>query len=88
MPKERKDTPLADTPDSETSVTNLKSALNDINTRSAARQASQNAVQVKLNADRIERSRRKKSVAKGDSGLYGLATFRNSTGRQEKEKKD
>jgi len=85
MPKERKDTPLADTPDSETSVTNLKSALDDINARSAARQASQNAVQAKLDAARIERSRRKKSVAGGDSGLYGLATFRNSTGRQEKE---
>lgn len=85
MAKERKDTPLADTPESETTVTNLKTALDDINSRSAARQASQNAVQAKLDAAIIERSRKRKSVAGGDSGLYGLATFRNSTGRQEKD---
>lgn len=85
MAKERKDTPLADSPDSEITPPNLKSALDDINARIAARQASQNAMQAKLDADRIERSRKRKSVAGGDSGLYGLATFRNSTGKQEKE---
>ena len=85
MAKERKDTPLADTPDSEITPPNLKSALDDINTRIAARQASQNAAQAKLDAAREERSRKRKSVAGGDSGLYGLATFRNSTGRQEKK---
>ena len=85
MAKERKDTPLADSPDSEITPPNLKSALDDINARIAARQASQNAMQAKLDADRIERSRKRKSVAGGDSGLFGLATFRNSTGRQEKK---
>ena len=85
MAKERKDTPLADTPDPTKPTYDLKSALADINARIAAQQASKNEAQAKLDADRIERSRKRKSVAGGDSGLYGLATFRNSTGRQEKK---
>lgn len=83
--EERKDTPLADTPDPTTPVTDLKSALADINIRSAARQAIKDEYQARLNASRIERSKQKKSVAGGNSGLYGLATFRNSTGGQGRE---
>lgn len=85
MGKKRKDTPLADTPDPTKPTYDLKSALADINARIAAQQASKNEAQAKLDAARIARSRQKKSVAGGDSGLYGLATFRNSTGRQEKK---
>lgn len=80
--KKRNDTPLADTPDPTTPVTNLKSALADINTRSAARQAAQNSSQAKLDADRIARSKMKKSIAGGEgSRLAGLATFAGTTGR-------
>lgn len=80
--KKRNDTPLADTPDPTTPVTNLKSALADINTRSAARQAAQNASQAKLDADRIARSKMKKSIAGGEgSRLAGLASFSSTTGR-------
>lgn len=75
----RPDTPLADSPDPTTPVTNLKSALADINTRSATRQASQNASQAKLDAARIERSKNKKSPS--ESRLFGLATFAGTTGK-------
>lgn len=75
----RSDTPLGETPDPTTPVTNLKSALADINTRSAARQASQNESQAKLDASRIARSKATRSIA-GDGGrLHGLASFGDRT---------
>jgi len=75
----RSDTPLGDTPDPTTPITNLKSALADINTRSAARQASKDESQAKLDADRIARSRAKKSIAGEGSRLQGLASFADRT---------
>ena len=78
----RPDTPLGETPDPTAPITNLKTALTDINARSAARQASQNASQAKLDAARIERSKQKKSIAGGEgSRLAGLASFSSTTGR-------
>jgi hypothetical protein len=78
----RADTPLGETPDPTAPITNLKTALTDINARSAARQASQNASQAKLDAARIERSKQKKSIAGGEgSRLAGLASFSSTTGR-------
>ncbi len=69
----------ADTTDVTTSVTNLKTALADINARSAKRQASQKDSQTKLDASRIERSKAKKSIAGEGSRLYGLASFADRT---------
>ena len=79
--QERKDTPLADSPDVEAPVNDLKSALSNIKKRQAERTASMNETRAKLNEARIARSREKKDVAGGS--LYGLASFRNSTGKQE-----
>ena len=83
--QKREDTPLAGTPDPTTPIADLKSALADINARSAARQASQNESQARLDAARNERSKAKKSVAGEGIGLYGLASFRNTTGKQTKD---
>jgi len=77
--KKRNDTPLAETPDPTTPVTNLKSALADINTRSEARQSAQNASQAKLDADRIARSKARKSIAGEGSRLHGLSSFSDRT---------
>jgi hypothetical protein len=75
-------TPGASTPDPTEPITNLKSALADINARSAARQAAQNASQAKLDADRIARSKQRKSIAGGEgSRLIGLASFGSTKGR-------
>ena len=78
--QERKDTPLADSPDVEAPVNDLKSALADINKRQAERRASINENRAKLNEARMARSKNKKDVAGGS--LYGLASFRNTTGRE------
>lgn len=78
--QERKDTPLADSPEGEAPVTDLKTALADINTRSEARQSAINESRAKVNAGRIERSRQKRSVA--DASLYGLSSFRNTYTKQ------
>jgi len=75
--QERKDTPLAETPDPTQPITDLKSALSDINNRNITRQATINASNAKLNAARIARSKEKKSVAGGT--LYGLASFASTT---------
>jgi hypothetical protein len=75
----RADTPLGDTPDPTVPVTNLKSALADINARSDAREASKNESQAKLDADRIARSRARKSIAGEGSRLHGLASFSDRT---------
>jgi hypothetical protein len=79
----RPDTPLAETPDPTQPVTDLKSALADINTRTAARQASIDASHVKLDAARIERSKNRTPIS--GSRLYGLASFAGTTGRESKE---
>lgn len=78
-----RDTPLSETPDSTRPVTDLKSALADINTRSEARQKSINESKAKLNAARIERSKNRKDTS-GGVGLYGLASFAGTTGKQPK----
>jgi hypothetical protein len=78
--QERKDTPLGDSPNVEVPVTDLKTALADINARQAARTTSINETRAKLNEDRIARSKNKKDVAGGS--LYGLASFAGTTGRE------
>ena len=78
---ERKDTPLADTPDPTEPISNLKSALADINARSTARQEAIDTSQAKLDAARIARSKQKKSIAGEGSRLHGLATFAGTTGK-------
>ncbi len=80
--QERKDTPLGATPDSETPVTDIKTALADINKRATARQTAINQSRAKVEQDRKERSRNKKPLVAGGS-LYGLASFRNTTGKQQ-----
>jgi hypothetical protein len=77
--QERKDTPLETSPNVEAPVTDLKTALADINTRSAARQTAINESRAKVNANRIERSKQKKSAA--DGSLFGLASFKGTTGK-------
>lgn len=78
--QERKDTPLANTPEGETPITDIKTALADINARSAVRQESINASRAKVNAARVERSRKKTNQSEGR--LYGLASFAGTTGKQ------
>ena len=75
-------TPGAETPDLTAPVTDLKSALADINTRTATRQKSIDASNAKANAARVERSKAKTNKSGG--GLYGLASFSSTTGRQAK----
>lgn len=83
----RPDTPLGESPDPTAPVTDLKSALADINTRSAARQVSLNASQKVLDAGRAERSKQKKSIAGGEgSRLSGLASFASTTGRTKQQR--
>lgn len=77
----RADTPLAETPDVTAPITDLKSALSDINTRSTARQNAINKSQEKLDAARIARSKAKRSVAGEGGRLHGLASFGGTTGK-------
>jgi len=79
--QKREETPLAGTPDPTAPITNLKTALADINARSAARQKSLNESQEKLDAARIERSRARKSVAGEGTALYGLESFKSTRGQ-------
>jgi hypothetical protein len=77
----RPDTPLADTPDSEKTPFDLKTALADINTRISARQTAMNESMQKSNAARAARSKERKNVAGEGGRLSGLATFASTTGR-------
>lgn len=79
--QERKDTPLAETPEGEERVTDIKTALADINKRSEARQTSMSESHAKVEAARKERNQNRKPIGSGGS-LYGLASFRNTTGRE------
>jgi len=81
--EEGRDTPLSKSPDAIAPITDIKSALADIDARSAARQKSISASNAKLNAARAERSKKKTNQSEGR--LYGLASFANTTGRQVKE---
>lgn len=81
--EENRDTPLSKSPEAITPITDIKSALADIDARSAARQKSISESNAKLNAARAERSRKKTNQSEGR--LYGLASFANTTGRQVKE---
>ena len=78
--QERKDSPLGESPVAEAPVTDLKTALADINKRSSERQKAINDAAAKVNADRAERSRNKKPLV-AEGRLYGLASFGNTTGR-------
>ena len=80
--QERESTPLGKSPDAITPVTDIKSALADINTRSAARQKSISDSSAKLNAARIERSK-KKTPQSGGGGLHGLASFGSTYSRKQ-----
>lgn len=77
----RADVPLAETPDVTAPITDLKSALSDINARSAARQSAIDKSREKLDAARIERSKARRSVAGEGGRLYGLASFGGTTGK-------
>lgn len=79
--QERKDTPLSETPEGEAPVTDLKTALADINKRSIARQNVINESNAKNEKARLERSKQKKSVSSGGR-LQGLASFKNTLGKQ------
>lgn len=79
----RSDVPLGETPDPTKPITDLRTALADINARSAARREAQIASRKKLDEDRIARSKQKKSIAGGEgSRLSGLATFASTTGKK------
>lgn len=78
--QERKDLPLGESPDVTAPVTDLKSALADINKRTTDRQSSINASRAKVEQSRKERSRTKKPLV-AEGNLYGLASFRNTTGK-------
>jgi hypothetical protein len=73
-------TPAAETPELTKPVTDLKSALADINTRTAARKKVIDTARAKTDAARIARSKERSSSSSG-TGLYGLASFRNTTGK-------
>ncbi len=85
--KKRPDTPLAATPESKDSgkVTDVASALADIQKRSDARMKASNEGQKKLNDAR--RARSKKGANQTGSGrLQGLASLRNTLGTQYQSK--
>ena len=77
----RDDTPLAKSPEAETPVTDLKSALDDIGRRSLDRQKSMDRSQAKLEAARVERSKEKPHQT-GGGKLQGLASLKNTLGMQ------
>lgn len=79
--KKSRDTPLADSPDVPERVTDIKSALADINKRAAERQKNVDETNSKLEDARIARSKAKRSIAGEGSRLYGLASFASTTGK-------
>jgi chromosome segregation ATPase len=79
--KKSRDTPLSDSPDVVAPITDIKSALADINTRAAARQKSVDESNSKLEDARIARSKAKRSIAGEGGRLFGLASFQSTTGR-------
>lgn len=80
--EEDRDTPLSKSPEAISPVTDVKSALADIEARSAARQKSVLDSNAKLNEARVKRSREKTNQSEGK--LYGLASFASTTGRETK----
>lgn len=76
----RVDKPLAETPKVERPITDIKSAITDINTRSAARMKAISDSQVKLDSDNEERNKSRRSL--GESRIQGLASLHNTLGRQ------
>ena len=79
--KKSRDTPLSDSPDVPERVTDIKSALADINARAAARQKSVDESNSKLEDARIARSKAKRSIAGEGGRLFGLASFASTTGK-------
>ena len=77
--QEREQTPLAPTPDVTAPVTDLRSALADINTRTAARKVTIDESNKKLSDARVERSRAKSAGQPAGGRLHGLASFSDRT---------
>lgn len=78
--KENRDTPLAKTPEAITPISDVKSAIADIEKRSLARQKSIDESTSKRNAARIERSKNK--TKQSGSKLQGLTSLSNTLGMQ------
>lgn len=72
-----RDIPLPESPDVLSPITDIKSALSDIESRSAARQKSTTESRNKLNAAREARNRNRKPLSGGS--LQGLASFSDRT---------
>ena len=77
--QEREQTPLATSPDVVAPVTDLRSALADINTRTAARKTVIDESNKKLSDARVARSQAKSAGKPGGSRLHGLASFSDRT---------
>lgn len=75
----RPDTPLAKSPDAITKITDVKTALADIEKRSQARIKARQEANKKFSDAREARSKSKKQT--GEGRLYGLASFSNTTGK-------
>ena len=85
--KKRPDTPLASTPESKNSgkVTDVASALSDIQKRADARKKISDEGQKKLNDARRARSG-KGATQTGSGKLQGLASLRDTLGTQYQKK--
>lgn len=70
----------------DTTVSDINTALADINARAAQRKAASDVSQAKLTSDRIAR----RKTQKGQSGgtIQGLASLHNTLGRQYHKKTD
>lgn len=64
----------------DTPVSDINTALADINARAAQRKATSDASQVKLTSDRIARRKTQKKQTGGT--IQGLASLHNTLGRQ------
>jgi hypothetical protein len=79
--QEREDTPLAKSPEAIAPITDVKSAIADIEKRSSERQAAIREAGIKSSASRAERSK-KRTGQTGGGRLQGLASLTNTLGTQ------
>ena len=79
--QKRADTPLANSPNAITPITDVKTALSDIEKRSQARIKARQEANKKLSDAREARSRSKKPFQTGEGRLYGLASFSSTTSK-------
>lgn len=77
--QKRADTPLANSPNAITPITDVKTALADIEKRSQARIKARQEADKKLSDNREARSKAKKQI--GEGRLYGLASFSSTTSK-------